>query len=137
MTFNWKFWQRTPKKSTESVTTPGPLTPLQIRKLWTAALRSGQYRKGTGRLKRLDGSYCCLGVLCELAVAHGIIRPPRLDGDCYTYDPDNKWAVLPTIVANWAGLSPANPVVYYISPYSGVSQRHDLAFINDLSLIHI
>lgn len=33
---------------------------------WIAALRSGAYKQGKGRLRRGD-SYCCLGVLCEVA----------------------------------------------------------------------
>lgn len=32
---------------------------------WTAALRSGKYGQGKGRL-RVDNNYCCLGILCEL-----------------------------------------------------------------------
>jgi hypothetical protein len=37
-----------------------------IKKKWLAALRSGKYKQGSGRLKR--GPYhCCLGVLCEVA----------------------------------------------------------------------
>lgn len=42
-------------------------------KLWTAALRSGEYRQATGRLKRYfpddEGGgegYCCLGVACDV-----------------------------------------------------------------------
>lgn len=33
---------------------------------WVAALRSGEYEQGRGRLCR-DGKYCCIGVLCHLA----------------------------------------------------------------------
>ena len=32
---------------------------------WAAALRSGEYKQGTGRLRQGD-SFCCLGVLCDL-----------------------------------------------------------------------
>ncbi len=37
---------------------------------WIAALRSGKYEQGKGKLKRTcngETSYCCLGVLCEIA----------------------------------------------------------------------
>lgn len=34
-----------------------------VKKLWTAALRSGEYRQTTGVLKAPSGGYCCLGVL--------------------------------------------------------------------------
>lgn len=33
---------------------------------WIEALRSGKYKQGSGLLSRFDGSYCCLGVLCEV-----------------------------------------------------------------------
>lgn len=34
-------------------------------KKWVAALRSGKYKQGTGKLNK-DGNYCCLGVACQL-----------------------------------------------------------------------
>jgi len=39
--------------------------PLPGRNEWTAALRSGKYRKGTGAL-RVGQKHCCLGVLCSI-----------------------------------------------------------------------
>jgi hypothetical protein len=36
-----------------------------IKERWIKALRSGEYKQTAGRLDR-NGSYCCLGVLCEL-----------------------------------------------------------------------
>jgi hypothetical protein len=38
-----------------------------LKKKWVAALRSGRYRQGYGRLQTWDGSNCCLGVLCRVA----------------------------------------------------------------------
>lgn len=38
-----------------------------LKQAWLAALRSGKYRQGQGALKSVGGSYCCLGVLCEVA----------------------------------------------------------------------
>lgn len=35
-------------------------------KKWVDALYSGKYRQGKGVLKTDLGSYCCLGVLCEV-----------------------------------------------------------------------
>lgn len=35
---------------------------------WVAALRSGKYQQGVGRLfNKHEGTYCCLGVLCAVA----------------------------------------------------------------------
>lgn len=33
---------------------------------WTAALRSGEFKQGRGRLRDGYGHHCCLGVLCVL-----------------------------------------------------------------------
>lgn len=46
-------------------------------RLVVAALRSGRYPQGTGMLKQvtLDGTvlgYCCMGVMCEVAMEHGV-----------------------------------------------------------------
>src|SRR3990167_1245866 len=37
----------------------------KIKAQWVAALRSGRYTQGYGKL-RSGGKYCCLGVLCAL-----------------------------------------------------------------------
>jgi hypothetical protein len=40
-----------------------------IKQQWVAALRSGQYKQGKGKLRRASSEgdlYCCLGVLCDL-----------------------------------------------------------------------
>lgn len=42
------------------------LTPTEARTKWVEALRSGKFTQGKGRLQREDGSYCCLGVACEI-----------------------------------------------------------------------
>lgn len=34
-------------------------------KQWVAALRSGEFKQGAGRLRKAE-NYCCLGVACEL-----------------------------------------------------------------------
>jgi len=93
----------------------------EIAKIWTAALRSGEYGQATGVLVEInpaDGEkvgYCCLGVLCDLAVKAGV--PISVDGPtlCEADDPDDEeyWngveydssdALLPDSVMKWAGL---------------------------------
>jgi hypothetical protein len=92
----------------------------EIRALWSGALRSGKYEQGTGWLNR-DGRYCCLGVLCELAVEAGIAER-RTAGEFnvsgyaalgLSSDYEGEKATLPAVVANWAGLPSANPPVEY------------------------
>jgi hypothetical protein len=59
-----------------------------IKAKWVAALRSGEYKQGTGSLRNSQNEYCCLGVLCEVAVEEGLIPPATLlgEGDYYGYN---------------------------------------------------
>jgi hypothetical protein len=101
----------------------------EIKDRWLRALRSGEYRQGRGRLKgtsTFDGSarYCCLGVLCELAVQDGVIPAPEETGPRSLYGSDGEltWSDLPTSVAAWAGLDDHDP-----APATGrkLSDRND------------
>jgi len=47
----------------------------EIKKLWIDALRSGEYKQQAGSLRQVeDGKtcFCALGVLCEIALKHGV-----------------------------------------------------------------
>ena len=54
----------------------------EVKDEWVTALRSGDYKQGEGMLRQvLDDNteaYCCLGVLCEIAVKHQVIPPVKL-----------------------------------------------------------
>ena len=43
------------------------------KKKWVDALRSGEYLQGKGCLRRRT-SYCCLGVLTDLAIREGAVK---------------------------------------------------------------
>jgi len=89
---------------------------------WITALESGEYPQTTGMMCRLDASYqpvgyCCLGVFCEVAMAHGasITRivmenededDPQIDPH-YLYN-NNGGTYLPAEVGSWSGLCPLN-----------------------------
>lgn len=48
----------------------------EIKQRWITALRSGQYKQGSGSLKqeKRDTTYfCCLGVLTDLCVRDGLV----------------------------------------------------------------
>lgn len=78
-----------------------------VRDEWVAALRSGEFKQATGRLRRSDTGYCCLGVLCEIyrrKTGNGkwvqehdewkfVTGPGKSDSDV---------ALLPEPVARWA-----------------------------------
>jgi hypothetical protein len=40
----------------------------QTKKDWIKALRSGEYPQGYGKLHSSEGKFCCLGVLCDIAL---------------------------------------------------------------------
>lgn len=83
-------------------------------KEWVAELRSGKYQQGKRLLRSADDEYCCLGVLCELAVKHGVIGPAEQKNEySYGYGPNSEWfGALPPKVAGWAGLRHSNGSYY-------------------------
>ena len=90
-----------------------PTTPMnpEIKAQWVAALRSGEYKQGVGYLHR-DDTFCCLGVLCDLAIKAGA---PEVEenrhpaGSMSTYN--GSELVLPSSVMEWAGLSSSDPIL--------------------------
>ena len=85
-----------------------------VKTKWVAALRSGEFEQGRNRLND-GGNFCCLGVLCELAVAEGVIvkEPRHLASGQETavvlYD---GRSTQPSVkVMDWAGLTQADPEV--------------------------
>ena len=123
----------------------------EIKTLWLTALRSGEYKQATGYLKRDTGDgvgYCCLGVLCEVAVSQGVKL--KLDSrsaevgkcgisDCDVCDEandvietrysfDGRISYVPQAVQDWAGLEEYNPQVGY--SYAN-SDTNSLATLND------
>ena len=83
-------------------------------------LRSGKYKQGHRRLKVMlpDGTfeYCCLGVLCEMAVEADVIEPSFADehwdmtdeefAELHTFE--GHTGILPLEVMRWAGMSYQN-----------------------------
>lgn len=108
----------------------------EIKTKWVEALRSGDYKQGKGRLvKDADEfnsttSYCCLGVLAELASHEGVVEKREVSCGCVSdtcsigevgYEGDHgsadgkhragSFSVLPFPVMEWAGLDLADPMV--------------------------
>lgn len=92
-----------------------------VAKEWVKALRSGDYKQGIHSLHNLDDSFCCLGVLCDLAVEAGVARESK-SGKEIGYEADGFYAsLLPPSVAKWAGLRTRQ----------GNSFAHSLVYLND------
>lgn len=81
----------------------------EIKQRWVEALRSNQYQQTKGFLHD-DIGFCCLGVLCDLAVQDGVIEETSVnDGDYFCYDTEST--LLPYEVVEWARLSSKDPKV--------------------------
>lgn len=106
----------------------------EIKDEWVTELRSGDYEQSRMRLRRRNDQgtdeFCCLGVLCEIAVKHQVIAPAVLNefGNDYTYfDGDERHsAYLPDSVVAWAELPNTDPKVQL--PTGG---RESLVHMND------
>jgi hypothetical protein len=93
-----------------------------VKAKWITALRSGKYRQGTGALHNLTkDEFCCLGVLCDLAVQADVEVVDGVVGDDYaTYDGEASY--LPLSVRQWAGLFQKNP---WVGPDVTLAQAND------------
>ena len=108
---------------------------------WIQELESGRYRKGSGHLHVRGGTasedaFCCLGVLCQMAVAEGVAMPmvetqgPHAmhDGQVVLmrYGEEGSGGQLPREVQEWAEM---------VTPLGQINRDTmswtDLAAIND------
>ena len=101
-----------------------------IKKAWVAALRSGEYEQGKNYLHTSDDKFCCLGVLCDLAVKAGKVEmtPPHSTPAPVAYRYNRSFAMPPSVVQEWAGLEDADPYV----DWSGGEGNYTLSSLNDL-----
>lgn len=94
----------------------------KVKAKWLAALRSGEYKQGTGVLRTDytgEDKFCCLGVLCDLAVQEGVTTLTRTNGGVYSYAQDGGGlgvtGTLPKVVREWAEVTTDNPLVKWKS----------------------
>lgn len=80
--------------------------PARVRDAWAAVLEAGIVAQGNRQLRidREDGppAFCCLGVLCELALEAGAIES-YVGGAGYPFDPVRRWAGLYTLDGGFDG----------------------------------
>lgn len=76
---------------------------------WVKALRSGDYKQGRGLLCEND-KFCCLGVLCDIAVKNDVAVKVTIKGGEFfkrrVYDTFHNQ--LPRSVTEWAGMKKNN-----------------------------
>lgn len=90
----------------------------EVKAKWIEALRSGKYKQGEEVLHYKtpegDHKYCCLGVLCDIAVEEDVISPGvetrEYQGE-FAYGSEGDRATLPVEVMKWSGLTHFNPIV--------------------------
>lgn len=107
----------------------------EIKSQWVEALRSGEYAQAQTRLVTSDG-YCCLGVLCDLAVKSGLdIKVTHVDTVTQFAGEES---ILPMAVVEWAGLAvdgDSIDMLYNQNPYLDVdfdgNHKNTLAYLND------
>jgi hypothetical protein len=103
----------------------------RIKAQWIKALRSGDYVQGRGALRSEDNRYCCLGVLCELAVSAGVLSEAdtSLDTGCYSYplpDGSRETGTLPRPVQWWSGVeSSTGRFIFAPGEAAALSQLND------------
>ena len=103
----------------------------RVKKMWLKALRSGEYEQGKGYLRNLDeDTYCCLGVLCDLAIKDGVVINESESTFSYPHPRvslyDGVCSMLPYNVREWAQLEYSDPRVR-----NGNDPNWTLAGLND------
>ena len=100
-----------------------------IKEKWVAALRSGEYTQGHGKLYNPpENTYCCLGVLCDLyakekdIAAEGVFQKQSFDEDGET---EGHNVYPPPEVVTWADLGCCDPVVTFDLRLKTVSSLND------------
>lgn len=75
----------------------------EVKILWVNALRSGNYKQTKKALADSNG-YCCLGVLCDLAIQNGLSIDVKENYNLGTIQYDGNENYLPESVQQWAEL---------------------------------
>jgi hypothetical protein len=104
---------------------------------WIKELRSGAYVQGKGVLVKVgkegeDDEFCCLGVLCDMAVRSKIIPEPLLSSNrLLHYGLNREAGDLPQEVIDWIGLKSPEGLFDYPEGKTGIYNGHTLADLND------
>lgn len=82
----------------------------EVKAKWLAALRSGEFEQGK-RFLRVEDRFCCLGVLCHLAVEEGVAPAsiPEAGRAVWSYGALEKSGTLPAEVIAWADIGSSDP----------------------------
>lgn len=107
-----------------------------IKEKWLSALRSGNYKQGKRCLHNKDtDTYCCLGVLCDIAVKEKVIPPPieyvhgesALDSYGKSDEIDSAF-LLPESIVKWSGIPRGG---FIMNPANKQVVMYELTSMND------
>lgn len=76
----------------------------EIAMKWVAALRSGEYKQGKQCLNNNNEKFCCLGVLCELAIKDGIQLNKENSTFNGIFEYDSYIGTIQKKVKDWSGI---------------------------------
>ena len=101
---------------------------------WVKALRSGDYKQGFSVLAKRKPhqktEFCCLGVLCDLAVKDGVdIDVNKSDSVVFFYN--NMTGTLPNIIIKWAGMNTSVGKLPFDHKNVGLDYYYNLIDYND------
>lgn len=116
-----------------------------IKERWLKALRSGEYSQTPGQLgvetsnnEDNANGYCCLGVLCEIAVEDKIVTREVTPTGTVKYiasNTDVQSMVLPQAVVAWAGFKDENPTLdtndFDVQVENQIREKTTLSELND------
>lgn len=81
-------------------------TPVEVVELWVKTLRNGEYKQGKHRLRNSNNTFCCLGVLCDLARKDGGEDwEVFASGEMYAFGKESNTHLLPSQFKNYLELT--------------------------------
>lgn len=111
----------------------------EIKQRWIEALRSGEYKQGKKCLHAIDGSFCCLGVLCDIHAKENSREwnteyvQDGIDDDHTAIAYGTDFDILPVEVMLWAALSTMQATLPR-SIHHGKISGSSLSYLNDAGL---
>lgn len=80
----------------------------EVRDELVRRLRSGEYIQGKEKLAIKDEEgerFCCLGVLCEMAVEEGVIQRTEHDEEHWDFDAEDEGIYVQSVVVNYGNVA--------------------------------
>jgi|SRR5688572_596481 len=125
----------------EMIGAPRNTPNLEALKIWVDGLLSGQFEQGQGRLAQCSvdsfgvrgpEQYCCLGVISELSIRHGL-DVHRNEVSSYgeiVFEYDGQRDFLPPKVREWLGIENESPSLL-VTLSDGTKQPRNASALND------